>query len=50
MDQSWNLFKKQLLLSVPGKKVQKLQKVSSSPSGLFRVHLFYTVVINENTE
>lgn len=50
MDQSWNLFKKQLFLSVPGKKVHKLHKASSSPNGLFRVYLFYTVFVNENTE
>lgn len=37
-DQSWNLFKKQLILSVPGKKVQKLGKASSSPNGLFRMY------------
>lgn len=50
MDQSWNLFKKQLLLSVSGKKVQKLHKAFSSTNGLFRVYLLYTVFNNENTE
>lgn len=48
-DQSWNLSKNKLFLSVTGKKIQKLCKASASLNGLFSVYLFETVFINENT-